>query len=217
MTTLPALKKLKKKLKEVNPFEMDEPTGIVKGVGESLKKDLAGQETMRAMWEQFLTASEKASEHRGGDMKEREEIDLSAHSEKKADHGHIEAGNDYHREIIHYAEREHHRELSEVEQQVQEIVIELQRLIDSSSSIIKAQYQDIAVMQAPAEVGKYHINFFEWMLVVIKTARMKVEDSGAWLATMKGKKGKRDYWSMSKKHGTSFSMSNERQVATQTG
>jgi hypothetical protein len=55
------------------------------------------------------------------------------------------------------------------------------------------------------------------MLTVIRGARMKVEDSGAWLSTMQGKKGKKNYWAMFKKHGTSFGMSNERQVATQTG
>jgi hypothetical protein len=46
---------------------------------------------------------------------------------------------------------------------------------------------------------------------------MTVEDSGAWLSAMSGKKGKKTYWSEFKKHGTSFGMSNERSVATQTG
>ena len=215
-TPFPALKKIKKFISK-NPLEIDEPTGIVKGVGESLKKDFAGQDTMKAMWEQFLTAGEKAPEHGEIQMREGEEVDLKAHADKKADHGHVEAGIDYHREITHYAERAHHRENTELEQKVQEIVNELQRLVDSSSTLIQAEYQDVTVMQAPSEVGKYHLNFFDWMLSVIQNARMKVEDSGAWLSTMQSKKGKKNYWAMFKKHGTTFGMSNERQVSTQTG
>ena len=220
LSQLPALKKLKKIKKFIeNPVEIGDPTGIVKGVGESLKKDVAGQDTVRDMWKQIYTPEkEKTQPHNGEiEMHENEEVDLSAHAEKKSHNTHIEAGLDYHREITHYAERAHNRETGEIEYKVQEIVAELQRLIDSSSTLIKAEYQEIAVMQAPAEVGKYHINFFEWMLSVIRNARMKVEDSGAWLSAMQSKKGKKNYWAMFKKHGTSFGMSNERQVATQTG
>lgn len=220
MATLPALKKLKKFI-ERNPLEaIDEPTGIVKGVGESLRKDVLGKGTGKKMWEQILNVTP-----REGDMHPGQEVDLrgvNADSsqnvtENKAKKLPVEAGNNYHREILHYAEKSNNRETSVIQNQVQQIVIELQRLVDSSSDIIKAEFGDITMTQAPAEVGNYHVNFFEWMLNVIQNARMKVEDSGAWLATMQGKKGKRNYWSMFKKHGTSFAMSNERQVATQSG
>lgn len=220
MATLPALSKLKKIKKFIErPLEafIEEPSGIVDGVKDSVKEDLAGREMWRAITAQLKAEGEGEPTHHGGDMHEGEEIDLSSHTEKKTSHPHIEAGNDYHREITHYAERAHNREVSEIEYKVQEIVNELKRLIDSSSTIIQAEYQEVAVMQAPTEVGQYHINFFEWMLSVIKNARMKVEDSGAWLSAMQGKKGKKNYWAMFKKHGTSFGMSNERQVATQTG
>jgi hypothetical protein len=217
-TPFPALKKLTKKIVRRNPLEaFDEPTGIVKGVADSLKKDVIGMESARQMWKQLLVDEEKASTHKEVEMHEGEEVDLMGHGEKKDNHGHVEAGIDYHREITHFAERAHHHENTELEQKVQEIVNELQRLVDSSSTLIQAEYQDIAVMQAPSEVGKYHVNFFDWMLSVIQNARMKVEDSGAWLTAMQSKKGKKNYWAMFKKHGTTFGMSNERQVSTQTG
>ncbi|HLD02068.1 MAG TPA: DUF5660 family protein, partial [Patescibacteria group bacterium] len=60
-------------------------------------------------------------------------------------------------------------------------------------------------------------NFFEWMLSVIRIARMKVEDSGAWMAALSSKKKGKGYWQMFKKHGTTFGMSHERNVSTQTG
>jgi len=55
------------------------------------------------------------------------------------------------------------------------------------------------------------------MLSMIQIARRKVEDSGAWLAVMHSKKKSREYGAMAKKHGTTFSLSNERVVATQVG
>jgi hypothetical protein len=218
MATLSALKKLKKFIERPIEVLSEEPTGIAKGIVESAKKDLANADTVREMWEQIYKGGhESDSESHEVQMEANKEYDVTGQGEKEAKRGHIEAGNEYHREIAHYAERAHYREVSEVEQRVQQILSELQRLVDSSSTILQAEYQEISVMQKPAEVGKYHINFFDWMLSVIQNARMKVEDSGAWLSTMQGKKGKKNYWAMFKKHGTSFGMSNERQVATQSG
>lgn len=219
MATLSALKKLKRFIERPLEAIVEEPTGIVKGVAESAKKDLASADTVREMWDQIYRggSAEADSGHHEVQMEANKEYDVKGHDEKEAKKGHVEAGNEYHREITHYAERAHHREISEVEQRIQQVVAELQRLVDSSSTIIKAEFQDIAVMQTPTEVGKYHINFFDWMLSVIQNARMRVEDSGAWLASLQSKKGKKNYWAMFKKHGTSFGMSNERQVATQTG
>jgi hypothetical protein len=69
----------------------------------------------------------------------------------------------------------------------------------------------------PAKPGKYHLNFFEWMLVTIQNARMRIEDSAAWVGVVSGKKNKKDYWNLAKSHGTSFMLSGERVAATQVG
>lgn len=130
---------------------------------------------------------------------------------------HIAAGIDYHAEVVRHRERGSKRESQEIQYQIQQIMEELQRLVSSSDKIIQMTYGQVTVSTTPTIVGKYHTNFFTWMLTVIRTARQKVEDSGAWLATAKGKGGKKGYWNQFKKHGTSFGMSNERQVATQTG
>ncbi len=123
----------------------------------------------------------------------------------------------YHSEIAHGSERASKKENRELQFQIQEIVAELQRLVDSSNKIIQMEFGTVSVSSAPTTVGKYHTNFFSWMLTVIRTARQKVEDSGAWLAVAKGKGHKRGYKQSSKSLGTSFTQSNERQVATQTG
>ena len=125
-------------------------------------------------------------------------------------------GIDYKQEVARSSEHASQRELGEMNQKVEQIMFELKKLI-GSSRILQLEFAEITVEQAPPQVGEYHMQFFEWMLLVIKNAREKVEDSGAWLATVKGKNGKKGYWGMFKKHGTTFGLSNERAVATQVG
>lgn len=227
MATLNPFKTIKK-LKELigEPIEAiaKEPTGIVKGVSDEAKKEL--HQATQDMWKQILMPENEKNTHHDGpvEMSEGHEIDLSQHASDSKDAGHGEKSAhseadphiNYKREILHYRETISNSENRELNQTVNEIMMELKRLIDSST-IVSAELNAVTVTQAPTEVGKYHINFFEWMLLTLQTARMKVEDSGAWLATMGSKKGKKDYWSEFKKHGTSFGMSNERGVATQTG
>lgn len=129
----------------------------------------------------------------------------------------ITAAIDYHAEMARGSERSSKRENREVQQQIQEIMHELQRLISSSTKIVQMEYGTYQVSSAPKAVGKYHTNFLSWMLTVVRTARQQVEDAGAWLAVAKGKGKKRGYTQSSKSLGTSFTQSNERNVATQTG
>lgn len=220
-------KKLKKIIEHNSALEalVKEPTGIVRGVVDSAKEDLIKQAT-KDMWKQIYmpeSGKDHAGEHNGSvEMHAGEEFDLHGQTEEEKAHAEkakfadIDPHINYKREILHYRESIHSQENQELHHKVNEIIGELKRLIDSST-VVQAEFGAIAVSNAPAEVGKYHINFFEWMLITIQAARMKIEDSGAWLATMSGKKGKKDYWGMFKKHGTSFGMSNERGVATQTG
>jgi hypothetical protein len=128
----------------------------------------------------------------------------------------VEAAMDYHHEIGKSREKASRTELSEMQRNIEEIKHELAKLV-SSSQVLKLEFANIGVEQSGKNVGQYHLNFFEWMLAVIRTAREKVEDSGAWLGTVKGKGAKKDYWSMFQKHGTTFGLSGERSVATSVG
>lgn len=219
------IKKLKRFI-EHGPLEAlsKEPTGIVKGVVDSAKDDLIKAAT-KDMWKQiYMPENEKTHSYHNSpvEMHAGQEHSLTSTQEEDSDHEEKSEFADrdpsinYRREVLHYRESINSRENHEISQKVNEIIFELKKLVDSST-IISAELNAVSVSQAPAEVGKYHINFFEWMLITLQTARMKVEDSGAWLSSMSGKKGKKDYWSEFKKHGTSFGMSSERSTATQTG
>lgn len=167
-----------------------------------------------------FSGSEKKQDSRGGDLKPGQEISFAKPQEEKAEakeeKAYIEAAIDYSREIVHVGERAASHENQELEYQLREIMAEIKKLADSSKEL-QMQFKTVAVEQHAVKPGKYHKNFFSWLLSVIRSARMKVEDSGAWLHAMQNKKKSRGYNEMSKKHGTSFSLSNERNVSTQVG
>ena len=166
-------------------------------------------------WDKYLGLAEKEEEQKkhAGDLHEGEELYLE---DLKKENERIEPGIDYSREIVHAGERVATLENRELETQLREIMAEIKKLTDSSREL-QMQFKEIAVEQHVVKPGKYHKSFFTWMLSMIRIARQKVEDSGAWLAAMHSKKKSREYGAMSKKHGTTFSLSNERVVATQVG
>lgn len=188
---------------DVNPIESI--TALSSGVSDSFREDL-----VKAGANDILRQVAGISM----DLKEGEEMDLSHHGTEKPKHK--EAGIEYHREIKHTSERSKNSNNREVEAKVEQILVELDRLIDSSSEL-ERRFEVLAVAEKPVTPGTYHLNFFDWMLSVISSTRQQIEDSGAWLNAVQSKKSKKSYWSMFKKHGTSFGMSGERMVSTQTG
>lgn len=116
------------------------------------------------------------------------------------------------------------RTVKEKEQQIyQETSIILQKLkeqvtiLEKSNKGLVTEMAKVKVEQIPQKSGIYYIRFLEWLLTVVAQMRVKVEDGKAWLATFTQKKKKLGYWKMYKKHGTTFGLSQERSLATQTG
>lgn len=140
------------------------------------------------------------------------------HADKAPQHKQ-EAALHYHeqftQEVTKSREKASSAEKHEMRRNIEQIKSELAQLV-AASSVLKLEFAEVAVEQT-ANVGQYQLNFFEWMLAVIRSARQKVEDSNAWLGTVKGKGGKKDYWGMFKQHGTTFGLSGERSVATSVG
>lgn len=91
-------------------------------------------------------------------------------------------------------------------------------ILEKSNKGLVAEMAKVKVEQAPQKSGIYYIRFLEWMLLVVKQMRMKVDEGRAWLETFTKRKTKKlGYWKMYKKHGTTFGLSHERTLATQTG
>jgi len=166
-------------------------------------------------WEEMLGLSSSAEEKQQytGDLQPGEEVNFKELHGKKSK---AEAGIDYSREIIHAGERTISRTNREIEMQLKEIMIEIKKLTDGSKEL-QVQFREVAVEQYVAAPGEYHKNFFSWLLSIIRAARAKIEDSNAWLSALHNKRDAKKYGAMAKKHGSSFTLNNERTVATQVG
>lgn len=217
------MKKTKSKIKQYidkNPIE--QLLGIGGGVAQS-GADLAKSAINLDNWDQYLglaDAKEKQKKNHQGELQEGQELNLKdlhgENSKMREEKAHVEGGLYYHGEIKRLGEHAVNQENQEMEANLKELMAEIKRLVDSSKEL-QVQFREVAVEQHTVKPGKYHKSFFSWLIGVVKSARMKVEDSGAWLAAMHSKKKSREYGSMAKKHGTGFTLSNERTVATQVG
>lgn len=207
-------KQAKHQFIDKNPVEAFKDLGA--GVVNSFMSDV-GKGMASDLWDQMLGTDRFSQKETSGDLTEGEELQLSrVEGQKEAPQLNIEPGIDYRREVIHGETRIAQENTRELEIKIQEIIIELKKLTTSSKEL-QVQFKEIAVEQMPVEAGKYHLSFFEWVISQIRKARMRVENSSTWLALFKSKKNQRQYWAMFKKHGTTFGLSNERVVATQTG
>lgn len=181
---------------------------IMQGTGDSFVKDLAGA-GISDFWKQTLGLETKESEKQSGELREGEELSLNKAKEQA-----VEPGLDYVREIIH-ADKASSSEDRTIRVRVEEILVEIKKLTQSSKEL-EMEFKDVAVETQIVKPGKYHENLFEWLYSMVKAARMRIDESKGWLSAMHSKKD-RKYWAMFKKHGTTFGLSNERVVATQTG
>lgn len=176
--------------------------------------DQVGKDLISDLWSQMLGSQDiHQAKPQGGDLQPGQELDLR--QEKKAVA--IEPGLEYVREIIHAEKRIQSENQQETKARIQEILIEIKKLT-SSSKELEIEFKDVEKLdKIPANAGKYHTNFVEWVLSMIITARKRVESAVNWTQALKSKKNQKQYWSLFKKHGTSFGLSGERVVATQVG
>lgn len=105
---------------------------------------------------------------------------------------------------------------SEMRSAVEEIRMEIKKLT-STSKLVERTVKDAGADKTPIKPGKYHLNFFRFVLSLLRDATRKLEDSVSYGAVLSGKKQQSKYWSSYKAHGTSFGLSGERSTATQTG
>lgn len=204
-------KKQTKQYADTNPIEAIRNSGSSSTTSSDALKGIGN-----SFWDQMLGV--KPSLTTSGELSEGQELDLSKQKkvQKETPPSYTEPAYDYRREIIHGEKRIQQENHNIIQMQIKEIIVELKKLT-SASKELEIEFKDTAVAEVPVNPGKYHLNFFEWVLAAIRTARMRVEDSANWLTMFASKKKKRQYWGMFKKHGTTFGLSNERVVATQTG
>jgi hypothetical protein len=185
-----------------------------------------GQDIGRGFFEELLTGSAKNIREQifGNEivLKEGEEVMLRKEkavvSEKVKQAEERRANIEYVRSLEQNIQSKERLQETFVEKRVEEILVELRRITKSSREMeIAMKEVEKETRTLPPKSGVYHENFFFWLLSLVKNARIKVEEGANWLRLFTSRKKQKQYWYMFKKHKTSFSFSNERTVATQTG
>ena len=103
-----------------------------------------------------------------------------------------------------------------IEQQLGMILAELRKLKDSSDELENV-FKDVVIDDVPEKPGIYHLTFFEGFLTMVLKMRDKVEDGVIFAKLFGSRKKEKSYASMAKKGGTSYTLHQDRSVATQTG
>lgn len=187
--------------------------GVVTGMKQSAVDTLAKGGVNEA-WDELLSSEKNQDNNSHGDLSEGAELDLNALQEKSVEV--TEMGRQYVSEVIHAGKRASAENSQEIQVKMQEILIEIKKLSESSKEL-KQQVEVVAMEQTGEDPGVYHVNYLEKMLEYMRDLRLNVEDSLAWFSSLRSKKAAQQYGKMAKKHGTSFTLSNERQAATQSG
>jgi archaellum component FlaC len=189
-------------------------------------KDDILEESITSAWSQLLGGKSKDSGESAGEMSmsgdliEGQEIEFAKKQqqiEKEANRlANIEAGYDYKNEILHFEQKESQENQNQTSSRVQEILVEIKQLSKSIKEL-EIEVKDVSMDVVPVKAGKYHESFFDYLLTILRNAKIRVENSANWLQVLSGKKAKKGYWDNAKKHGTSYSLSADRVVSQQVG
>lgn len=206
-----------------NPVEAlrDFPGSVAQAAKEESKN------LVRDTWRQLLSL-EQDVQKLSGDLTAGQSIDITQIEQSQVQEptyneaypefkGYQQPGIDYHREFAQIRETRIVKEdTKQLQVRIDQILVELKKLT-SSSQELAVQFEEVTMEEVPQEAGTYHLTFFEWVFSAIRKARERIEESQTWLAMFKSKKKQKGYWNMFQKHGTTFGLSGERVVATQTG
>jgi len=217
--------------KKAKYFDKNPIEAVLRGAADdvvaTIKDDILEQSVTSA-WSQLLGGnSENSGENNSatetmmsGDLVEGQEIELVRRQQQiekqAAKIASIEAGYDYKNEILHFEQKETQENQNQTSSHIQEILVEIKQLSNSVKEL-EVEVKDVAMDAVPVKAGKYHESFFDYLLTILKNARLRVENSANWMHALSGKKAKKGYWENAKKHGTSYSLSADRVVAQQVG
>ena len=126
-------------------------------------------------------------------------------------------------EHLRHHQLKHKEEIifSAQEDQTQNEIKKLQQELKSLANELGdvAREVQIASIQETAEPGQYHITFFQHLRNLVISLKQKLTDSKSWLQTANKRTDQKNgfFWTKAKKHGTKYTMSEERRKATQSG
>jgi len=179
----------------------------VKQTKDSVANELS--ETLRGVKKQIIGLEKE--------LREGDETLLETKQEDKLEKRPISVEHQaYVREILNTSSREENEERQQISVQIEEIRAEIVKLKETSSEM-ELVFDETTSQDIPEKPGKYHLAFYEWVLLSIKTTRKKMEEVNILGRIFQSRKREKQYLGMAKKYGTSFTLNHERAIVRQTG
>lgn len=193
----------KKKSQPVSGNAVEQIKDLGTNIAQSATSDLVGGVARGVVEQVFGTAGKSPSSPL--------EVNKQAEKEIRKDERHkIELfKGQTQQEVFSYRE-------IQVAREIKEIQFEITRII-STSKDVEVNLTKVVLAPLPEKPGEYHLTFFQWILKIVKEARIRVEESQTWLSVFVSKKKQKNYWAMLSKHGAKWGMSSERSAAMSVG
>lgn len=201
----------KKKKRTSNVSFVEALKGIGGSVTKSLKDDVikgTGQEIFDSISGRFPGTSVKEQTQTINPQQ------VEQFQQQEDDQARERAKQERHRELIAKPIFDRHQE--EIKQQIEGLRQELRALAKELAQV--GSSMEKAIEEEIAHPGTYHVSFFEKLKKIMVVMRKQATESRNWLAMSSQRKhAKGAYWGNVKKSGTSYMLSGERTIATQTG
>ena len=148
----------------------------------------------------------KIQEKRSGELSAGESLQMSqVLSGKEEENKKLRAQISLERQLSSDEKRLSQQATNELKVQLQALTSEVQKVAISTGNLAEAT--QVAMINAPANPGIYHIIFFEKVLAFLQSFRQKIDQASVWLNSSNKRAEKKNYWSMYKKKGSSFLLS----------
>lgn len=173
---------------------------VKRDIFEGIPQDILGQ---------IFGATEKPQRKVQSDIKPGQSIEINAMLSQERQENKIL------RQRLAYEERIRQEDNSVIEQGTQSLKLELSALTQEVQNLAKttqslAQETKIAVMQAPANPGVYHVAFFERLREFIRSFRKRIESAAIWMQSHNQRAAKkRTFWGQVSKSGSKRLLSPE--------
>lgn len=189
----------------------------LKDLGGSTASDLS--DLFKGTSEDFLSeliGLPRTKKKVSGELARGESLEVSeAMSGKAEENKKLKAQISLERNLSSDEKRLSNEKIGQLRVQLQALMTEVQKLAQTTQGL--ARETEIAIVQAPANPGVYHIIFFEKLIAFMQSFRKKIEQSSVWLQASNGRKEKKNYWSMYKKKGSSFLLSPDHYLQRSAG
>lgn len=184
------------------------------GAGDSIKNDLF-KKTSEDFFKELL-GMQKSAPNRSGELSAGQSLSMSEIiSGKEEENKKLRAQISLERQLSADQKRVSDQKTQELKVQLQALTSEVMKVAASTQNLAEAT--QVAMIQAPASPGIYHIIFFEKVLEFLQSFRKKINEASVWLQGSNKRAQKRNYWSMYKKKGSSFLLSPDHYLQRSAG